>query len=1149
MKDEVVSERERETRKGEFIGSDAVALPPETVAMLKEMDTAIAEEIASKSKNKGYSRVARQGQAIEQSGIHYIYEFTLDEFWEPDDDTPLRIQIPGAPAMQATVVSARGVRLKMATEQALPPSALDRIDLIDNPTQLLERLREALKDNTEGPLLLGSKTFGTPLFTSARRDELGLFPGFCPRASQTDAMKLSLGSEVAFIIGPPGTGKTSTLAAIAYALASEGRSVLIVAHTNIAVDNAIIRLGDMCEKGSLPALKEGRIIRYGAPQINAIKNRDDIYPAKIVKRLAQELGRQRDDLEIQRVQRESQLKTITERDTQQTVQWDERRASLLIQREARGAELVSLQASERERVAVIDAQLRQVSQAHTQAGQSLESARGDLTTLVSQQSEVETAHTQHRAMANDLARRLAAAQQMSRIGRLVRGMNLNQLARQLADARQLIWSDEQTLGGVGSKLVAAHQRVAEAQREWNAAQAKLANLQAQRRTSPKVESQITALNAEVVAADKRLADGDRAHETQSLAAKAEQADHQKAVEDLSKRIAELDERLREIERRLLDEAQVVATTLTTVYMNQRLRERRFDYVIMDEVSMAPLPSVYIAASRADLGVTAIGDPRQLAPIATSETPMARKWLKRDLFGVVGIKLEPVERLSDRCSLLDVQSRMHPDISVIANKHVYNGQLKDESQRAKGYDQIKPLPERRLILCDTGDASPVTSRPGKSSRINLYHALAALAVARQILVSLPPREFDPDKPYRIGIATPYRAQANLIQRMVKADGLERVVHVGTVHRFQGLEFEAMIFDTVEAPPLPSATKFIGGGKESEGQCLVNVAVTRPQHKLVIIANAQYIAKQFNRDDTLLLAVEEAGRSATIPSHDVLGALADFAEQPVTNLPGMTAPTGIREGAAPVLELLTEEAFYERFFGDMQVAQSKIVIMAPFVRDMRTSEVALALKARVEDGVQVIVVASEDRMTPPVDAKARRSLEQAGVKFRTSPGMHDKVVFIDDEIVFWGSLNPLSHFGTTEFMARIESRSQAQAIAKIVNAGVRADPVKWGQDVAILTTDIPPVGGVCPKCGGELRRKGGRYGPYYGCSNYHGNTPQSCRFSTDVPEEMLAQVLMLTNILCDKCNAGMMRPHAERKDRWLECAADSPCGHRRKIVFEG
>ena len=53
---------------------------------------------------------------------------------------------------------------------------------------------------------------------------------------QRAAIRRSLGSDTTFVWGPPGTGKTTTLARIVKAHYRAGQSILLVSNTNIAVD-------------------------------------------------------------------------------------------------------------------------------------------------------------------------------------------------------------------------------------------------------------------------------------------------------------------------------------------------------------------------------------------------------------------------------------------------------------------------------------------------------------------------------------------------------------------------------------------------------------------------------------------------------------------------------------------------------------------------------------------------------------------------------------------------------------------------------------------------------------------------------------------------------------------------------------------------
>lgn len=80
-----------------------------------------------------------------------------------------------------------------------------------------------------------------------RRNPLTLIPpesrDFPPlNHSQMRACEIAMKQHVSLIQGPPGTGKTTVIAALAHSFVKQGHRVLIVAHTNIAVDNATVKV-------------------------------------------------------------------------------------------------------------------------------------------------------------------------------------------------------------------------------------------------------------------------------------------------------------------------------------------------------------------------------------------------------------------------------------------------------------------------------------------------------------------------------------------------------------------------------------------------------------------------------------------------------------------------------------------------------------------------------------------------------------------------------------------------------------------------------------------------------------------------------------------------------------------------------------------
>ena len=70
----------------------------------------------------------------------------------------------------------------------------------------------------------------------------------------------------------------------------------------------------------------------------------------------------------------------------------------------------------------------------------------------------------------------------------------------------------------------------------------------------------------------------------------------KEIKDKQKRLNEINKAIEEIRLSVLKEAKLIATTLTKSYISKEIEEIKFDILIVDEVSMAPMPMLYWAAS-------------------------------------------------------------------------------------------------------------------------------------------------------------------------------------------------------------------------------------------------------------------------------------------------------------------------------------------------------------------------------------------------------------------------------------------------------------------------------------------------------------------------------------------------------------------------
>jgi hypothetical protein len=126
------------------------------------------------------------------------------------------------------------------------------------------------------------------------------------------------------------------------------------------------------------------------------------------------------------------------------------------------------------------------------------------------------------------------------------------------------------------------------------------------------EIDVAALNSEVMAAQRQLG----------------------AIEEP---LARVEQELQAVRQTVIADAMVIGTTLTRVYLWDEIQDRRFDTVILDEASLAPIPALWTVACLADANVVVIGDVRQLPPTNQAEHPLVETWLSRDVFDVSRVR--------------------------------------------------------------------------------------------------------------------------------------------------------------------------------------------------------------------------------------------------------------------------------------------------------------------------------------------------------------------------------------------------------------------------------------------------------------------------------------------------------------------------------
>lgn len=182
------------------------------------------------------------GLRLRADGATVLYQFLVATDLQLRDDSPARIVYRGQ-EVECTIVSLRAGVLLLGLAEDLGP-AIGEARLLADDTFLLQRLCGRLDTILQGDPSFNSRIADTMLGLHLPRSgkaepDPRVFADGILNDEQQIAVRLGLGSEVAFIWGPPGAGKTSTLARVVEAHYRAGRSVLIVSNTNIAVDTAL----------------------------------------------------------------------------------------------------------------------------------------------------------------------------------------------------------------------------------------------------------------------------------------------------------------------------------------------------------------------------------------------------------------------------------------------------------------------------------------------------------------------------------------------------------------------------------------------------------------------------------------------------------------------------------------------------------------------------------------------------------------------------------------------------------------------------------------------------------------------------------------------------------------------------------------------
>ncbi|CCK69072.1 DNA/RNA helicase SEN1 KNAG_0B06440 [Huiozyma naganishii CBS 8797] len=253
----------------------------------------------------------------------------------------------------------------------------------------------------------------------------------------------------------------------------------------------------------------------------------------------------------------------------------------------------------------------------------------------------------------------------------------------------------------------------------------------------------------------------------------------------------------------------------------------FDTVIIDEACQCTELSAIIPLRYGGKRCIMVGDPNQLPPTVLSGAASNFKY-NQSLF----VRMEK----NSQPYLLNVQYRMHPDISSFPSKEFYDGKLTDgpgmEEINKRPWHSCPPLSPYKFFDIAMGRQEQNLK---SMSFTNAEEVRAALKLIDHLF-----KKFDNTVNFtgKIGIISPYREQMLRMRREFTRQfggSITKYIDFNTIDGFQGQEKEIIIISCVRADDTKSSVGFLKDFRR------MNVAFTRAKTSMWILGHQRSLVK--------------------------------------------------------------------------------------------------------------------------------------------------------------------------------------------------------------------------------------------------------------------------------------------------------------------
>ncbi len=1145
----------------------------ELTGILKEFRDALKTEIEIIKKCGQSSILLKNGHRINYDKSNYWYEFKIDYLPTMPEDTPCNLII-GNETYKVTVVSFDDTQIIVSSDVELPP-AIASAKLDNGATVLMERMIDRIevnstKDNPAGKRMLNEFFNKSPkAYTQISNDKFDNTK-INLRPNQEKAVNSAIQNDITYVWGPPGTGKTKVIGEIIKQLYNKNRKVLVVSHTNIAVDGAIDKVSDLAKEEECSVLRLGTS-QKDLPEEVTIDYHKKIRGKELIERqnelkLEEEkklqelkekedllnkfdwihnqninelLNRYKDFQEIENEYNisEKKVKTLKNKYNNFLRENDDK---LILKNELDGIEI---------EIKLKKSKIKEIEDDLNQNGilkQKVQKTSNELIKLENEKQEINSKINDYNILIN-LKQKGAITALMNRNhikfaeehkpieeknfeevkSKIeIAQKNLENYNEQIANLEKSLSNEKEKFKDVEKKkallldsivknktgdLSLIYKEFETLKEELNKEETIFDNI------SKNYKNKETELSKELYNEKNKISKFTSIDEIDKYDAfyeqiksieniynsivkelspineddcKKEKNNIEHELNEILKELEEINDKINQLEKEAIKMAKIVGTTLTKAYIEEVLQECEFDTVILDEASIAPIPALWCACYLAKRNIVLVGDFLQLSPIVMTnalneDNEKVKKWLGTDVFIINKIP-EKIHnnQAEENIIILNEQFRMEKAIADVAN--IYYGDYcmiespEKNKDRKKDYDEfyewygINEQKKTAVEIIDTYNMHAwVTTVPqgGSSSRMNIFSASLCVELAIQKIDQYRTQHTDDEIKPKILIVAPYKPHVIHIRKIIESlsttnNKYDSYIKVGTIHSFQGNEADIVIFDFVVDEPHWRANLFLKDEESREDlKRLFNVAITRAKYKLFIVGNIPYLRKMAKNNilGELLETLIDKKKFNVIDGNEAFPEL-----RFVTDKKAIESTQNI-DGSI----ICKEDVFFDYFLNDIKLCKERLIIYSPFMTYNRVGDLLKNFKEAISRNVEIIVITKSlsDRNKRDVQTyqKIEEELKSIGVNIVYKKGMHEKLVFIDDIIVWNGSLNALSNSGnTSEIMHRIRNDKITKEFEELHN-------------ISHLSEAVDDKEMYCPLCGGKMELREGINGLYWKCIN--------------------------------------------------------------------